>query len=54
MGGEIAVVFDVPGDVPGTALRERPPRYWELHVHGETIGPDLDEVFLVPVYERWG
>ena len=51
-GKDVGVVFDIPEDAPGTALSERPPRYWELHVRGETIGPDLDEVFLVPIYAR--
>ncbi len=51
-GSDVAVAFSIPPDAPGTALSERPPRYWEVHVSGETIGPDLDEVFLVPIYAR--
>jgi len=51
-GMDVAVGFHIPADAPGTALSERPPRYWELHVRGETIGPDLDETFLIPIYAR--
>ena len=51
-GMDVAVAVRIPDDAPGTALSERPPRYWELHVQGETIGPDLDERFLIPIYDR--
>jgi hypothetical protein len=49
--GEYVWRFAVPEGVPGTALSERPPRYWELEVKIETPGVDYAGVFLVPVYE---
>jgi hypothetical protein len=49
--GELGWRFAVPATVPGTALSERPPRYWELAVKGEAPGIDYAGVFLVPVYE---
>ena len=48
--GEFVWRFMVPDGVPGTALSELPPRYWELEVKVETSGVDFAGVFLVPVY----
>jgi len=42
--------FAVPDGVPGTALSERPPRYWELELKVETPGVDYAGTFLVPIY----
>ena len=33
-----------------TRLADRPPRYWELEVRGETHGVDFGATFLMPVY----
>lgn len=33
-----------------TRLSDRPPRYWELEVHGAAPGVDFGAIFLVPVY----
>jgi hypothetical protein len=33
-----------------TRLADRPPRYWELGVHGEAEGVDFDATFLLLVY----
>lgn len=49
--GEYVWRFEVPEDVRGTALSERPPRYWELELAIETDGVDYAGTFLVPVYE---
>jgi len=35
-----------------TRLADRPPRYWELEVHGEAPGVDFDATFLLPVYAQ--
>ena len=49
--GEYVWRFDVPGSVPGTALSERPPRYWELELKVATPGVDYAGTFLVPIYD---
>ena len=49
--GEYVWRFDVPESVPGTALSERPPRYWELELKITTPGVDYAGTFLVPIYE---
>jgi hypothetical protein len=49
--GEYVWRFDLPAHVPGTALSERPPRYWELELAIEMPGLDYAGTFLVPVYE---
>lgn len=48
--GEFVWRFALPEGVPGTALSERPPRYWELELKIETPGLDYAGTFLVPVY----
>ena len=48
--GEYVWRFEVPDGVPGTALSELPPRYWELELKVEMPGVDLVRTFLVPVY----
>jgi len=42
--------FDVERDAPGTDLASRPPKYWELAIHGDAPGVDFEDVFLVPIY----
>lgn len=49
--GEYIWRFDVPDTVPGTALSERPPRYWEMELKIAMPGVDYAGTFLVPVYE---
>jgi hypothetical protein len=44
--------FDIPPDLPGSALSERPARYWELELSGDAPGIDYGGTFLVPVYTR--
>lgn len=48
--GEFVWRFALPEGVPGTALSERPPRYWELELRVEMPGVDFGGTFLVPVY----
>ena len=48
--GEFVWRFAVPDEVPGTALSERPPRYWEMELRIEAPGIDFAGTFLVPVY----
>ena len=48
--GEFIWRFVVPAGLPGTALSERPPRYWELELRVEVPGIDFAGTFLVPVY----
>ena len=48
--GEYVWRFEIPEGLPGTALSERPPRYWELELKIETAGVDYAGTFLVPVY----
>jgi hypothetical protein len=49
--GEYVWRFEIPEELPGTALSERPPRYWELELKVETAGVDYAGTFLVPLYE---
>ena len=51
-GRPLELRFDLPSHVPGCALSERPPRYWELEVTGQAPGIDYGGSFLVPVYVR--
>jgi hypothetical protein len=47
--------FPIPPDAQGTALGERPARYWELDVtSGDVPGVDFAATFLVPVYASGG
>ena len=48
----VEVSFDVPADVPGAVLSGGPPVRWELTVSGSSRWGDVEETFLVPVYER--
>lgn len=49
--GEYVWRFALPEGLPGTALSEQPPRYWELELKIETAGMDYAGTFLVPIYE---
>jgi len=47
--------FPIPANIQGTALGERPARYWELDVtSGDVPGVDFAATFLVPVYASGG
>jgi hypothetical protein len=44
--------IDVPASQPGTDLSTRECTYWQLSVNVPVKGPDVQAVFLVPIYER--
>ena len=49
--GTFDIAFDLPADAPGSALSERPARFWELALDtGDVPGVDYSASFLVPVY----
>ncbi len=48
-GSEVTVRFDLPGDLPTTALRGDPQVRWELRLRGRTGAGRCDETFLLPV-----
>lgn len=48
---ELELRFELPADEDLlTRLGKHPPRYWELHVHGASLGIDFDARFALPVY----
>jgi hypothetical protein len=51
-GGSLKLRFQLPSSPAqlGTALHERPSRYWELVVKSELKGVDYQATFLVPIY----
>ncbi len=46
------ITMDVPASQPGTDLSKDQCTYWQLAVSVPVVGPDLEAVFLVPIYER--
>ncbi len=46
------IAMEVPADQPGTDLSKDECTYWQLAVSVPVRGPDLEAVFLVPIYER--
>ncbi|MCA1612492.1 MAG: hypothetical protein LC780_16950 [Acidobacteria bacterium] len=46
------IAMEVPADQPGTDLSQDECTYWQLAVSVPVVGPDLEAVFLVPIYER--
>ncbi len=46
------IAMEVPADQPGTDLSKDQCTYWQLAVSVPVVGPDLQAVFLVPIYER--
>ncbi len=49
---KIPLIFRLPSDVPGTAIRENPGRFWQLDIRADVPGIDYHATFLVPVYQR--
>jgi len=49
---EITLAFEVPPDLPGTDLDRDDAVYWQIAVRIPRIGPDLEYVYLAPVYAR--
>jgi hypothetical protein len=53
LGGSAAslrVRFEIPEDQPCTAMRGKPPHYWELEMIAKVPGLDLNQRYLLPVY----
>lgn len=48
----LSVTFDVPPDLPGTRLSCEEATYWQVAFVIPVTGPDVETVFLAPVYER--
>ena len=46
------IAIEVPADQPGTDLSKDECTYWQVAVSVPVTGPDLEAVFLVPIYER--
>ncbi|MEP6801983.1 MAG: hypothetical protein ABJC07_08605 [Acidobacteriota bacterium] len=46
------IAMEVPANQPGTDLSKDQCTYWQLAVSVPVLGPDLEAVFLVPIYER--
>ncbi|HVG08729.1 MAG TPA: hypothetical protein VNM67_13565 [Thermoanaerobaculia bacterium] len=49
---EVALSFELPSEVPGTELDREDAVYWQIAVRIPVIGPDLELVYLAPVYAR--
>ena len=47
-------VFELPRGVPGTDLAKEEAVYWQVQVIVPLTGPDLETVFLAPVYPKRG
>ncbi|MEA2562024.1 MAG: hypothetical protein QOH06_3528 [Acidobacteriota bacterium] len=49
---EVALAFEVPSDLPGTDLDRDDAIYWQIAVRIPVVGPDLEIIYLAPVYAR--
>ncbi|HEX5714959.1 MAG TPA: hypothetical protein VF179_02295 [Thermoanaerobaculia bacterium] len=49
---EVALTFELPSDVPGTDMDRDDAVYWQIAVRIPVVGPDLELVYLAPVYAR--
>jgi hypothetical protein len=49
---EVGLTFELPSDVPGTDLDRDDAVYWQIAVRIPVVGPDLELVYLAPVYAR--
>jgi hypothetical protein len=49
---ELRLSFDVPADLPGTDLGREDAIYWQIALRIPVVGPDVEIVFLAPVYAR--
>lgn len=49
---ELPLAFDLPSDLPGNHLDRAEATYWQLAVRIPVTGPDIEAVFLAPVYEK--
>ncbi len=44
--------FQIPPGQPGTELTEDEATYWQIEVIVPVLGPDIETIFLAPVYKR--
>lgn len=49
---ELPVTFDIPSDLPGTALARKEATYWQVVLNAPVAGPNFETIFLAPIYER--
>jgi len=49
---ELPLSFQLPDGLPGTHLNRAEATYWQVAVRVPVTGPDIEAVFLAPVYER--
>jgi len=49
---ELPLSFDLPPDLPGTDLNRDDATYWQIALRIPVVGPDVEIVFLAPVYPR--
>jgi len=49
---ELPLAFDLPADLPGTDLGQDEATYWQVALRIPVPGPDVEAVFLAPVYEK--
>jgi hypothetical protein len=49
---ELPLAFDLPADLPGTDLGRNEATYWQVALRIPVTGPDVEAVFLAPVYAR--
>jgi hypothetical protein len=49
---ELPLSFDLPPDLPGTDLNRDDATYWQIALRIPVVGPDVEIVFLAPVYAR--
>lgn len=50
----LSFAFEIPRNLPGTNLLSSSPTYWQLVAEVPVLGPDLEAVFLAPVYQKRG
>lgn len=46
------ISFKIPRNLPGTDLAAEEATYWQIAIDVPMAGPDLEEVFLAPIYDR--
>lgn len=49
---ELPLGFDLPADLPGNDLGPEQATYWQVALKIPVPGPDIEAVFLAPVYAR--
>jgi hypothetical protein len=48
----LSLTFDIPRDLPGTKLDREEATYWQVAFEIPVLGPDVETIFLAPVYEQ--